>query len=135
MRSSVCVPPFFSPLFRYSLRFSPPDFHDDNGLIINTRNSGDGAVGKTCMLMSFSNNTFPQDYVPTVFDNYNTAIMVGDLHYNLGFVFSFHSSLPLSNTDSIPFKVFGIRPDKKNMTGCVPYATRKPMSFLFAFLW
>jgi len=45
---------------------------------------GDGAVGKTCMLMSFSNNTFPQDYVPTVFDNYNTAIMVGDVPYNLG---------------------------------------------------
>eukprot|EP01122_Echinamoeba_exundans_P003901 TRINITY_DN1394_c0_g1_i1.p1 TRINITY_DN1394_c0_g1~~TRINITY_DN1394_c0_g1_i1.p1 ORF type:complete len:208 (-),score=28.55 TRINITY_DN1394_c0_g1_i1:172-795(-) len=45
---------------------------------------GDGAVGKTCMLMSFSANSFPQDYVPTVFDNYNTAIMVDDTPYNLG---------------------------------------------------
>ena len=36
------------------------------------------------MLMSFSNNTFPQDYVPTVFDNYNTAIMVDETPYNLG---------------------------------------------------
>jgi GTPase SAR1 family protein len=36
------------------------------------------------MLMSFANNTFPQDYVPTVFDNYNTAIMVDETPYNLG---------------------------------------------------
>jgi Ras-related C3 botulinum toxin substrate 1 len=36
------------------------------------------------MLMSFSANSFPQDYVPTVFDNYNTAIMVDDQPYNLG---------------------------------------------------
>lgn len=34
--------------------------------------------------MSFSANSFPQDYVPTVFDNYNTAIMVDDTPYNLG---------------------------------------------------
>lgn len=45
---------------------------------------GDGAVGKTCMLMSFANNIFPQEYVPTVFDNYNTAIMIDDVPYNLG---------------------------------------------------
>eukprot|EP01117_Protostelium_nocturnum_P010287 TRINITY_DN369_c0_g1_i1.p1 TRINITY_DN369_c0_g1~~TRINITY_DN369_c0_g1_i1.p1 ORF type:complete len:204 (+),score=55.35 TRINITY_DN369_c0_g1_i1:244-855(+) len=45
---------------------------------------GDGAVGKTCLLMSFSSNIFPHEYVPTVFDNYNSAIMVNGKPYNLG---------------------------------------------------
>ncbi|PRP77586.1 hypothetical protein PROFUN_00447 [Planoprotostelium fungivorum] len=45
---------------------------------------GDGAVGKTCLLMAFSSNLFPQEYVPTVFDNYNSAIMIDKKPYNLG---------------------------------------------------
>ena len=31
---------------------------------------GDGAVGKTCLLVTFRDDRFPEDYVPTTFDNY-----------------------------------------------------------------
>ncbi|XP_023559257.1 transforming protein RhoA-like isoform X2 [Octodon degus] len=31
---------------------------------------GDGACGKTCLLIAFSKDQFPEVYVPTVFENY-----------------------------------------------------------------
>lgn len=35
---------------------------------------GDGTVGKTSLLISYSKGEFPDDYVPTVFENYRTQI-------------------------------------------------------------
>ena len=45
---------------------------------------GDGASGKSSLLITYTTNSFPQEYVPTVFDNYAADVMHKGVPYTLG---------------------------------------------------
>jgi small GTP-binding protein len=44
---------------------------------------GDGAVGKTCLLVVYAKGSFPTEYVPTVFENYKCKVTVNSIEYSV----------------------------------------------------
>ena len=61
----------FSRLLCYSPQNAESDKQTPGNLSIKCVMVGDGAVGKTCLNVSFTTDCFPGEYIPTIFDNFS----------------------------------------------------------------
>ena len=71
---------------------------------------GDGAVGKTTLLIAHTYKCFSQDYIPTVLDNFATIVNVGSRPLGIG------TLLPVIDLFwflLLTLQVFGIQQDRR----------------------
>lgn len=69
-RAAEEMPPYMNDRATSLLISNEEQFKDCKGRVKCVL-VGDGAVGKTSLVVSYSTNGFPTEYVPTAFDNYN----------------------------------------------------------------
>uniref|UniRef100_A0A8B9LBT8 Rho-related GTP-binding protein RhoG n=1 Tax=Astyanax mexicanus TaxID=7994 RepID=A0A8B9LBT8_ASTMX len=65
---------------RFGLDFFGPDLSSSRNTCVLV---GDKASEKTCLLITFTTNAFPKEYIPNVFDNYISTVMVDSRPFTL----------------------------------------------------